>query len=185
MTNDDRLKWNSKYKEKFKTMEIVQPNERLVSLSSYLKGGTCLDLACGLGANSLYLAKMGYKVKALDVSDVAIKYLQEQAKQEKLDITAETQNLIYGIPLTNSYDLIVDSYYLDRSLFSTLEQVIKPQGLFFMETFYTSHMDPRPGMKSEFKLRPNELLDSFSHWKVIHFNQNEQDGIQTILVQNK
>ena len=41
--------------------------------------GKALDLCCGAGTNPIYIAKKGFKVTALDVSDKAIEYAKEQA----------------------------------------------------------------------------------------------------------
>src|SRR4051794_3392305 len=81
-----KSKWNGKHKERIDNLKELIPNERLKNLVSYLEGGSALDLACGLGGNSLLLAKLGYQVQAMDISDVAISYLQEQALQQQLTI---------------------------------------------------------------------------------------------------
>ena len=38
-----------------------------------------LDLGCGFGANSLFLAEQGWQVTAIDISKTAIERLQEQS----------------------------------------------------------------------------------------------------------
>jgi tellurite methyltransferase len=41
--------------------------------------GRALDLACGLGGNSILLAQQGLKVDAWDIADVPVAALQELA----------------------------------------------------------------------------------------------------------
>jgi 2-polyprenyl-3-methyl-5-hydroxy-6-metoxy-1,4-benzoquinol methylase len=90
---DPKTKWNEKYSERLIHLETPVPNERLTELSSYLGGEMALDLACGLGGNSLFLAQLNYQVRAMDISDVAIKYLQGLAKEKGLAITAVAADL--------------------------------------------------------------------------------------------
>lgn len=83
---DDRIKWNRKYRERLNEVKQPEPNLRLKALCSYLKGGKALDLACGLGGNSLFLAQQKFQVDALDISDVAVNYLKEQVKEKNIGI---------------------------------------------------------------------------------------------------
>ena len=45
-----------------------------------------LDLGCGFGANSLFLARQGWRVVAVDISKTAIQKLREQTKQNNLSL---------------------------------------------------------------------------------------------------
>lgn len=50
------------------------------------KGMTVLDIGCGTGNYSIKLAKMGYKVIGIDVSDEMLNIAKEKAKDKGLDI---------------------------------------------------------------------------------------------------
>ena len=50
--------------------------------------GLALDIACGKGANALFLASLGMHVHAWDISTVAIENLTEQAKTYQANIEA-------------------------------------------------------------------------------------------------
>jgi tellurite methyltransferase len=180
---DSRMKWNTKHKERLAEKKAPTVNPRLKSLSSYLCGGRGLDIACGLGGNSLFLAQMNYQVEAIDISDVAISYVQEQATKRHLSI----QPRVYDLTDFNShswqkhcYDLVVITYYLDRSILPTVKSMIKEGGYFFMETFYQSEQHVNQKVSDQYKLRSNELLSEFKDWKVLFFEENEQEGRQTI-----
>ncbi len=57
------------------------------ALSPYLKNNTkVLDCGCGVGVYSLYYAKQGFQITALDLVPKHIKRLREIANSEKLDI---------------------------------------------------------------------------------------------------
>jgi SAM-dependent methyltransferase len=125
--------------------------------------GRALDVACGDGRNSRYLAGLGYAVDAVDVSDVAIAALRAAVdgggpagvEARVLDLEAE--------PLPGGeYDVIVKLNYLQRDLFPVLAAALRPGGLLVVETFAEAHVgelgnrfDPR------FVLGSNELLRAF------------------------
>ncbi|WP_312469419.1 class I SAM-dependent methyltransferase [Neobacillus sp.] len=181
-----RMKWNSKHKERVCEQKDPVPNPRLEKLFDFLKGGTALDLACGLGGNSLFLARMNYQVQSIDISDVAINYVQELATNNKLKIHPRVYDLTKWNDLNwqnSSFNLVVITYYLDRSLFPKVKNMIKENGYFFMETFYQSPQTENLGVSNQYKLLPKELLVEFGDWTVHFFEENEQEGRQTIFCQ--
>ncbi|EKN67594.1 methyltransferase type 12 protein [Neobacillus bataviensis LMG 21833] len=185
---DSKTKWNTKYQERMNDLREPAPNPRLKDLSAYLIGGQALDLACGLGGNSLFLAEMKYQVEAIDISDAAINYIQEQVFINKLNIHPRVCDLTNGGDLhwkDNSYDLVVITYYLDRSLFPNVKRMIKEKGYFFMETFYQSQQFENQGVSKHYKLQSQELLSEFGDWIVLFFEENEQVGRQTIFCQKR
>lgn len=181
-----RTKWNRKHNERMNHLEEPAPNAKLRNLSPYLTGGLALDLACGLGGNSLFLSRLNYQVQAIDISDVAVNYIQELADKQKLTINARLADLT-DIPKLHlkksSFNLVLITYYLDRSIFPFVKSIIKENGYFFMETFYMSPQNENQGVSNQYKLQPGELLAEFGDWKVLFFEENEQEGRQTIFCQ--
>ncbi|MHA1491966.1 MAG: class I SAM-dependent methyltransferase [Promethearchaeota archaeon] len=53
--------------------------------SGKIKPGLVLDLGCGTGMKSIYLAKKGFKVTGVDISETAIKYAQKNKEKENID----------------------------------------------------------------------------------------------------
>lgn len=183
---NSKTKWNSKHKERIEQLKDPVVNPRLLNLSTYLNGGTALDIACGLGGNSLFLAHKNYQVEAIDISDVAINFIQEQARSNNLNIhprLCDLTELKHIEWQDQTFNLVVMTYYLDRSIFPIVKSLIQQDGYFFMETFFQTPQNQNEGVSNQYKLQSNELLSEFRNWKILFFEENEQDGRQTIFCQ--
>jgi cyclopropane fatty-acyl-phospholipid synthase-like methyltransferase len=53
-----------------------------------LEGKDLLDYGCGMGEESVYFAKLGARVTAIDISEVGVATLKRRAEHHKLDIRA-------------------------------------------------------------------------------------------------
>ncbi len=151
----DQQKWNSRYKENTGALtpsKIVKQFGKLIQPS-----GRALDLACGNGRNSLFLAKKGFEVDAVDISDVAINRLQ---KKHNPSIKASCTDLdIWTIP-QNRYDLILNIRFLDRRLFSQITAGLKPGGLLIFQSFIGKK-------ETRYCLNKNELRHAFLSLDII------------------
>jgi tellurite methyltransferase len=180
---DIQSKWNNKHQERMEELTEPASNARLMKLSAYLNGGNALDMACGLGGNSLFLSRNGYNVQAIDISDVAIGYLQDLALKNNLAIAARIADLTSLDKYSwdnQSFDMIVDTYYLDRKVFPLIKKLLKAGGYFFMETYYQASLTAKQGVSDQYKLKPKELLNVFGDWQVLYYEENEHEGRQTI-----
>lgn len=185
---NSKTKWDRKHQKRLAQMQEFSPNVRLKDMSPYLKGGVALDLACGLGANSLFLARSHYEVQALDISEVAIKFIEEQSILHSLPINAHVCDLTnenLSLYKQGLFDLIVITYYLDRSLFPIVKSLVKEGGYFFMETFFISPQQTNQTISDQYKLLPNELLSEFNDWHILYYEENELEERQTIFCRRK
>jgi tellurite methyltransferase len=178
-------KWNRKYMERLMNEHSPEPNGRLLKMAAYLHGKTAIDFASGLGGNSIYLAELGYNMTAIDISDVAVQYVKEQAAKRGLNITANVVDLTdeRSCLTSRTYDLAIMTYYLDRSLFPLIKDVVNDNGYLFFETFYKHKGAENGHVSSQYKLESNELLKEFGDWKILFFEENELEGRQTIFCQ--
>ena len=64
----------------------LKPTPLLVDWLDKLAPGTVLDIGAGQGRNTLFLAKQGYDVYAIDPSEIGIKTIEMKAKELKMPL---------------------------------------------------------------------------------------------------
>ncbi|MGD0808882.1 MAG: class I SAM-dependent methyltransferase [Acidimicrobiales bacterium] len=64
--------WDERYSERDGAKWSGRPNGRLTVEVSGLTPGRALDIGCGEGADAIWLARSGWAVTAIDISDVAL-----------------------------------------------------------------------------------------------------------------
>ena len=133
-----------------------------------------LDIACGRGSNALFLASMGMRVDAWDISPVAIRHLDQMARKKQLDIRSSVVNITPEGFLEERYDLILNCHYLDRSLSPAIKSSLKPGGIVMFQTFTENKiMDIGPS-NPEFLLKEDELLRMFEDLeKVVYLDESQ------------
>jgi SAM-dependent methyltransferase len=117
----------------------------------------------GTGRNALYLASLGYVVTGIDVSGVAVERCRAEARHRGLNIEAVQADLqSYHLP-RESYDVVIDFYYLQRELAPALVAALRPGGVLVFESFTTEQRRFGWGpVQDDFLLRPGELRTLFA-----------------------
>ena len=136
------------------------PTPLLVETARTLKPGRALDLACGKGRNSIWLAEHGWKVTAVDRSPIVIPGVDTRvADLEK-----------HEFPIGEAvWDLIVVSLYLQRDLFEPIQRGLKPGGVALVIVLL---MEPGHE-RSLFRAQPGELAKYFEGWEISHYYEGK------------
>jgi tellurite methyltransferase len=74
--------------------------------NKYPVKGTVLDLGCGQGRDSLFLASMGYQVTAVDSSKVGVNQMLEKAKKQNLTLIGIAED-IFNLKIEANFDIIL------------------------------------------------------------------------------
>ena len=106
---DMRSLWDARYETKG-ALWGGEPNQFLAEIASLLDPGTALDLGCGQGRNSFWLASRGFTVTGLDLSPVAIEQATEVANELGIDVSFESVDLTTWDPDGRVWDLVVLTY---------------------------------------------------------------------------
>src|SRR5581483_7285171 len=77
-----------------------------------------------------------------------------------------------------TYDLVVDTYFLDRRLFEPMAAALRPGGLLFIETLLST--PERPG-RPDYYLQPGELRTAFRGLEPLLWRENTQEGWAALL----
>lgn len=161
---EDKQRWNERY------LDNPMPQETSPLLKKYIghaKVGQAIDVACGTGRNTHFLADLGFLVDAVDISDYALERIKNSATIKKIDTDLDKYNLT-----PNKYDLIVNINYLNRRLVSQMKEALRSGGVLVFETFIVAHGDFNlPTTNLDYLLRKNELLHSFIGLDVIYYEE--------------
>lgn len=169
MAKKDKIKWDNKYKQTPTLLENREPSQKLIGIINQIKGKKALEIACGAGRNSIYLAKNGFEVEALDISSVAIKSIEEKNIE---NLIAKQMDLENFEPKINFYDLIVKTNYLDRAIISNLSKALKKDGILLIETYMEHEENEKPPSNPLFLLKKGELKTFFDEsFKVIDYDE--------------
>ncbi len=159
----DKERWNIRYKEKpFRT--YVEP-----IVEKYIKEanvGYALDVACGQGRNTHFLAEHGFEVDAVDLSDYALSQIRKDSKVHIIEADLDEYNLE-----KNKYELIININYLNRRFSHQIKEALKVGGVVIFETFIIAHGDFDNPQNPEYLLRSNELLHAFIGMEVIYYEE--------------
>ncbi len=91
----------------------AEPGKYVKLITSYISSGQVLDLGAGEGKNSFYLALLGFKVVAIDVSLYAIKNFINRATKEIKNKKTNIKNIniiradIMDWPIAGKFDVVV------------------------------------------------------------------------------
>ncbi len=173
---------------------VDEPDGDLLKFLEEVDNGKALDVACGLGRNSFYLASLGYEVIGVDMSEIAIGMMNEKAKRENSKVKGVVCD-IQEYNFSEKFDIIVLSYIF-HYFFYHIEQIgilnkfieyTKEGGLLFIKVPYS---DERIGSLSlkEGLLR-NALKESDNKWLIIHeevrFSEEEKKWGKYIFLAKK
>jgi len=160
MSELDREKWNRKYREKPALLTLRPPAPMVEAYAHTAQGREAIDLACGNGRNTIYLASKGFRVDAVDISAVALADLQARVKQPEVRLIEA--DLDSFTPQQDHYDLAVMTNYLDRELIRRTAKALKKDALFIVETYMAHPDNEKRDSNPDFLLQPQELKTLFA-----------------------
>ncbi|MBW0093635.1 class I SAM-dependent methyltransferase [Pseudonocardia sp. KRD-184] len=105
MTETDmfsQVAWEERYGSR--GMWSGRPNAQLVAEVADLAPGRALDAGCGEGADAMWLAGQGWRVTAVDFSEVALGRARERSAG--LDVEWRRADLTTWTPEQGAYDLV-------------------------------------------------------------------------------
>jgi len=182
---DVQAKWDKIYscqgaEKKIEPAYVLRKHTHLLP-----EQGDALDIACGRGGNALFLAGLGFKTLAWDLSPIAIEKLNRIAAGLELNLMAEAKDVQMAVFPQQCFDIIAVSRFLDRTINHLIVSALKPGGLLFYQTFLKAK-DPNIGPSNpDFLLAENELLSMFSELKLLVYYEDLRAGDESCGFRNE
>ncbi|MCW2717513.1 methyltransferase domain-containing protein [Pseudonocardia sp.] len=170
MSSEDARRWDARHADVDHVGPL--PPDALRGRSELLPaGGRALDVACGRGAVSVWLAQRGFAVDAVDVSAVGLAALDGVPGVRRVH-----HDLDRGLPdaCAGPYDVVVCQRFRDPSLYSAFVERLAVGGLLVVTVL--SEVDDEPG---PFRAGPGELLAAFGGLDVL--TAQEGNGEATVV----
>jgi tellurite methyltransferase len=174
---DGRKRWDSL----FSTGGYVFGKEPAGFLRSNLRllpeKGRVLDLAMGEGRNAVFMASKGYEVDGVDFSNVALRKARKLARERSVKINAIEADLTRYAVKPDSYDVILDIDYLQRSLIPAIKRGLRKGGVVVFEGHTVEQLKNVGGQEipRDFLLEKGELKTLFKDFQILMYRETN-DG---------
>jgi ubiquinone/menaquinone biosynthesis C-methylase UbiE len=164
--------------------ELGKPRPLLVEYvkKGLVKKGKALDLCCGAGTNTVYMAKKDFDVVAIDISPTAIKIAKKKAQQGRVSIDFLMESFTDLSFEDEAFNFVFDMGCFhhvevqDRAKFiKGVFRVLKKEGIYMLTCF-----SDRNGLAWNHFSR-QQIIDLFSGYFEIatlrHVSSLEGDGV--------
>lgn len=128
------------------------------ALAMDLPDGPVADLACGPSGSALLAAARGRPVTAIDISELALRMLGDEARRRGLDrLVTPVQADLAAWPLEpRSYALVICTGWWDRAVFVAAAAAVTAGGLLGWEAFTAEARKTRPDLSPDWCLAPGQ-----------------------------
>ncbi|WP_216827452.1 class I SAM-dependent methyltransferase [Alkalihalobacterium elongatum] len=172
--------WNSR----FSNEEYVygrEPNEFLVGVQKRLNlSGRALAIAEGEGRNAVFLAEQGLNVMAWDYAETGLLKTRKLAQSKEVSVETKLVDLNDAKWQPNQWDEIVCIFghfpvELRKKTLLGVKESVKSGGYFITEVYSHYQIPYKSGGPQNVDLlyKPDEFLDTFSDWRIVHFFMGE------------
>lgn len=155
----DRERWNARWRER--AADLEDASWFLPAHANLLRtAGKALDLAGGAGRNAIWLARRGYDVTLVDVSDVALDKAEQRAT--RLGVAGRMRflriDLEGPIALAPLFDLVVVSHYLDRERRDGFVDLLVDDGILIAANPTVTNLERHARPSERFLVARGELV---------------------------
>lgn len=141
--------------------------------------GRALDVAVGTGRHARILASAGYLVFGVDIRHDAVRDAATRLAVQGLTLRGWCADLTVTPLPAGRFDLVVVTRFLQRSLFPSLIETLRPGGVILYETFTEAQRGYGRGPTSgAHLLKSGELPSHFSQIETLFYEEaTEPDAL--------
>ena len=170
MSEEDRSKWNQRYRED--SYRKTNPVDLLTRWLPQIPPGRALDVACGAGRNSLFLAEAGFEVDAIDISAVGLQRVAQQADERGLAIRLIEHDLDLPFEFECDYDLILVLWFVDLDLVTRLCDCLAPGGYLISEEHLQTDAQVIGPSSAEFRVASGALRAAVAGLDILLYEES-------------
>lgn len=156
---------------------LTRTHSEVIAAMPYLTPGRVLDLGCGNGRNSLYLAANGFDVTAWDKNPSSIANIQRIAQAEGLTSIQSDVRDLNTLTFDGEYDFILSTVvmmFLESAtipgLINNMQRCTKSGGYnLIVAAMDTADYPCTVGFP--FAFREAELSDYYAGWDIVKYNE--------------
>lgn len=156
---------------------LTRTHSEVIAAMPYLTPGRVLDLGCGNGRNSLYLAANGFDVTAWDKNPMSIANLQRVAEAEGLNNLECAERDLNRLKFDGEYDFILSTVvmmFLEPTtiagLIDNMQRCTKSGGYnLIVAAMDTEDFPCTVGFP--FAFREGELSGYYAGWDIVKYNE--------------
>ncbi len=157
-------------------MEMNQPNTKpfakvVKKICEFRSGGSVLDVGTGEGTHALFLASQGFDVTVLDVTNEKFSKIEEEAKQQGVDIRTVVGDVLSLDQLGTTFDIIICTsvlHFLTIDKIATaveqLQKATNPHGL----NVVSAHTTKNEGEVRTHLFAEGELQAYYKEWHMLY-----------------
>ncbi len=135
------------------------------------------DIAMGEGRNAVFLAKMGFSVDGVDISEVALRKAKHLAHENGVTLNTVIADLNHYKLKPEFYHVIVNIDYLQRNLIPQIKRGLKKQGIVIYENYTLDQLNNVGGqyLSRDSLLNKGELKELFKDFQILVYRESN-DG---------
>lgn len=178
------MDYDSRYSKKEFYWGMKPHNLVVDSIQHLPSNAKVLDLGCGEGKDSFFLAKNNFDVTAIDFSEEGIKKLNKFAKKEKLNIKADVSDVETYLQDCGEFDAIfamdVLQFIDQKNIFNVIKKIqsrTKPEGLNVIASFVAENPRQKKMIlsKGRYFFDEGELKKLYKDWKILFYEEKLDD----------
>jgi cyclopropane fatty-acyl-phospholipid synthase-like methyltransferase len=179
--NDARVFWDERYRAP-EYIFGLEPNAFLTTQAALFQPGQrVLDVACGEGRNSVWLAQCGCDVLGIDVSPLALKKAQRLAEKNGVQVEFRLADIRQWGWTASMFDAVVCIFIQfatpgERArLFQGFETTLKPGGLLVLQGYTPKQVEYKTGGPPDAAHMYTRALleEGFKGLEILHLREHE------------